>query len=204
MANGKNALRSAAVLLVIGFSATLWVLKGGPDSTQLIKYISTDIRVALLVSTALFLLKCLAFFIPTTLIYAICGYILPAPHAFVMCIIGCMLFFSFAFYSGRKTPKTKSTYITALFVNGKGGFLPALLLHCVRFIPCHTVGVYLGKTGAPYLGCLCGSVVGMLPTIAVTLSIMDSLPTPNLPFLFPLLGLLLLFALCNLFFIKKH
>ena len=132
-------------------------------NTALFLLLSASSFRASCVIAVLFAVASLGVFPPLSLIYMLCGAVLPFYHGMMLCIIGSALVYSFSYFLGRYRSKPMVTKIT------HGGFLAAFMLRAVRIIPCKTVGIYMGKAGVPFRGYFFGSISGSIPSIAVSL-----------------------------------
>ncbi len=127
-------------------------------------------------SAALFFLKCLLPIIPMGLVYVACGLLLPPGKALFMCVFGNALCFTVSYFAGVKRRGRGIPLIAAISDGGKNGFFASFFLHCIRFFPCHTAGVYLGAAGLPFFEYLAGSLLGAMPTVILSLSVAGSFP----------------------------
>lgn len=180
MSESKSLLKNAALILVTAFLFTLWVLKGGPDINKIAYYISHNINAALLCCLALIIFKCFATIIPTTAIYFVCGYILPPWYAVTVCVLCNALVFTISYFSGKRKAEGKLSAVSIPFTFNNG-FLYALFLHCIRIVPLNTAGSFLGESGASFWASFLGAVLGMIPSITVTLSLTENLPNTPPP-----------------------
>jgi len=128
---------------------------------------ATPMRAACVIGV-LFGVCTLGVFPPLSLIYLLCGMVLPFRHGLFMCICGSALVFSFSYFLGKHKNGAPSISLVSPV---KGGFLTALVLRCIRVAPCKTVGICMGSAGFSFWSYLLGSLLGSLPAILVSLAI---------------------------------
>ncbi len=164
----KNAFYNFATLLVLTVFLLIYYLGLASNAKLLSDEIAKNNAVGLLVCAALFVLKCFTLFIPMGAIYAACGCLLTPWSALLICTVGNALCFSAAYYEGKSRQIKHKAFISAITENGKSGILPAFFLHCIRFFPSFTAGIYLGASGVPFWQYLLGSVLGAMPSVVIS------------------------------------
>lgn len=167
MTRRDRTIKNVILLLVISFVFILWILKGGPSIEKIKACIATRLYVGVLCCTALIIIKCFVKIIPTTIVYLVCGCILPSWWAVAFCLLATALIFSVSFV-GHKDK--------AIRLESCNSFLYALLLYCVRIIPFSAAGRFLSKSGARYTPAFFGAITGALPSIILSLSLSKNLP----------------------------
>lgn len=137
---------------------------------------------AFLTALGLFALKCLAPIIPMGIIYMLCGYMFSPWAALSVCTAGNAICFACSYCEGLASDAESLPIVSAISESCKGGFFPSFFLHCIRFFPCHTAGVYLGAARLPFFEYLLGSLLGALPTVLLSLSLSTAFtfPTPRI------------------------
>ncbi len=174
MSKDGGGLKNLAVLFVLCFILYLWIRKSCPDAENIGAYIREDWCISILCSLAIIALKCFVV-MPTTVCFIIFGYLLPTAVAFLMCLLCVAVLFTASYYRGKKSDGAKVGGI--LIKKDKAGvFLTALSLNCLRFFGLGVTGSLFGKVGAPYTAALLGTILGILPTIALSLSLTGFLP----------------------------
>lgn len=108
---------------------------------------------------------------PLTAVYALCGAVLPTRLAILAAISGGCFGFAFSYLLGYISGDDKSPLLMALSDDGKNGFFVSFILRAVRFLPCGSIGIYIGKSRLPFLGYLLGSAIGALPSVALSVSL---------------------------------
>ena len=175
----KAFISNFVTLAVFAFAVFVYFFNLMPNVERLSADISSLPWLAAVVGLSLFVVKCLSPIIPMGVIYMLCGYLLSPWAALAVCNVGNALCFSFSYYEGYNKNAQSPALISALSYNSKRGFFPAFFLHCIRFFPCHTAGVYLGAARLPFWEYLFGSVLGALPTVLLSISIASSFTTPT-------------------------
>ena len=149
------------------FILLLWVHRGGPEAKKIAVYVSDNILASILCCVALTAFKCFVPLLPTTIIYIVAEYLLPWWYALFVCLFTNALIFTVSYVQEH----SKSVLYEKCDINTYNAFLYSLVLHCVRIIPANTAGRILGKSGASFIPCFVGSLLGKLPVVILTLSL---------------------------------
>lgn len=173
------------------------------DAKTIAMAITQSQPIAFFVCISLFIVKCFVPYFPIGCIYIFCGYTLDPCLALITCTAGNALCFSFSYIEGRKS-KTKSPLIAIVAKNEKSGFVPALFIHCIKFFPCHSAGIYMGAVGLPFRGYLLGSIIGATPTVLLSLSIADALPHFTFKLCLSLVAVILVTIICCIYQSQQH
>lgn len=178
---GKRVLLARVVfsLLFIGVVYAIFVGKGEGALVETVFLLRSNTSIGVALALTLFSVSALCAFPPATAIYIFCGAFLPTTSAVFLSLFGSIISFSFAYLLGRASKDDGSPLIMALSDGGKKGFFASFTLRAVRFVPYGSVGVYIGKARLPFLGYLLGSVVGSLPSIALSISLGCALTAGN-------------------------
>ena len=194
MTSKYGVFKNFLIILVLSFVFFLWTLKSCPDAKKVAMYVSDNVYIATLCCTDIVVLKCFVSTLPTTFCFIIFGYLLPNTGAFLMCMLCVAVLFSESFYKGKEANKLQGNHI----IQDKAGiFLTAVSLHCMRFCGCSFTGYFFGKIGAPYLICVVGAILGMIPSIILSLSLSSFLPDGGI-------RLALIFALALVFVVALY
>lgn len=174
MTQRHGVFKNFLLIFVLCFILYLWVSKNCPEAEKVAMYVADNIYVAYLSCFAVIFLKCFVTLLPTTLAFMVFGYLLPPVHAFLTCMLSTAVLFSASYHKG-KALNNGSPQENRAGGDKLGVFLTSMSIHCLRFFQCSITGSFFGKIGAPYFASLSGALLGMLPSIALSLSLTDFL-----------------------------
>ena len=164
----------------------------------------------------MYLLKTISIAFPAMAIRITVGALYPEPLAFLINLTGSTLGFITAYYIGKllgeayvdklvsKYPKFK----TMIAFQNSGTVFFSFILRTMTFIPLDVASMYMGASKSNFRKYLLGSVIGIIPSVAIATSMENSLLDPlSKEFIKPFLLLSLMSVLsfvCYLMYIKKR
>lgn len=165
--------KTSAVCLWIGIILFCLIHKDKITVESIVYYTPEEPVSAALIMLCLFAVKSVTLFIYGGILYAVNGILFPMPIAVGLNIAGSVIMTSIPFLIGKKAGtnamdtlvKQNKKLAMLKDITNQNELLISFFIRIIGILPSDLVGMYLGASGIGYRRYLCGTILGMLPSI---------------------------------------
>ncbi len=176
----RSALKTGIMLAFWGGIILLcWICRDRITVESIINYLPENTAVAICIILILFALKGVTVIVYGGILYAASGVLFPLPVAICVNLAGTVLMTSVPFFIGKRAGTDlldqlvrKNKRLELLRDTPKQNeFFFSFAVRMIGLLPGDLVGMYSGACGLTYSHYICGTVVGMFPSL-ITFSVM--------------------------------
>lgn len=164
------------VVIVCFWLILVCVLLANKDELTVEKIVSfspENILLTILIILVLFAVKGCTALINANVLYISCGIMFSLPLAIAVNLLGSFIMTSVPFFTGRKGGTALMEKLTQKYKKleplysspSKSPFLFTLMLRTFGILPCEIISMYLGACQLGYKNYICGTLLGLLPSI---------------------------------------
>ena len=180
------------VLLILAWAfviAVCWQNRDKISIDGIVNITPASMSMAITLMLVLFALKSMTVVIYCGLLYVASGIVFPLPIAIAVNFFGTALMVTIPYFVGRFTGAETVRNITEKHpkiaelqkIRTKNEFLLAFFVRIIGLLPSDPISAYMGAIGVEYKKYLCGTLLGMLPSV-ITLPVLGmSITDPSSP-----------------------
>lgn len=181
--------KAICIAFWLAFAILCFIYRDEITVERIVSYTPGNLALAAFIMLFLFALKSVSVFIYGGILYAACGMIFSLPQAILVNTVGTFVMTAIPYAIGRKAGKGSLTWLTGKNAklellrdaSNRNGFFISFFIRIIGLLPGDLVGIYLGASDISFGKYVCGTMLGLFPSV-IAFSVMgmsaDDLGSP--------------------------